>query len=147
MKIIIYNILIVFALNFKCFSQDLSTKLIGMWEYAGTKHNDFVECPEILIFKLDSTYLILNECYGFDPIKPIVEKGKWKVSEKLNAVSLQNRKISKEYVYKNTKIQQLNLYIKEISDSTLKVCFVNKPACAPEIYRKKIKLDPILILD
>ncbi|MBL7919829.1 MAG: hypothetical protein JNJ40_05910 [Bacteroidia bacterium] len=136
MKIITYNILIVFALNFKCFSQDLSTKLVGAWEYIGTKHTKHVECEDILIFNLDSTYLILNDCYAFDPIKPIVETGNWKADKKLSQISLINRKISKEYVYQNSKAKLLVLYVKKISDSMMEICFVNKTGCISEIYKK-----------
>ena len=136
MKIIIYNILIVFALNLKCFSQDLSSKLVGAWEYIGTKHTKHIECADILIFNSDSTYLILNDCYAFDPIKPIVETGNWKRDQKLSQISLINRKISKEYIYQNSKAKLLILYVKKFADPTMEICFVNKTGCTPEVYKK-----------
>ena len=137
MKTIIFWIIIFVGANFQSISQNLSVKLVGEWQYIGTKYIKEIECPDLLIFNFDSTYVIHNDCYALDPIKPIVETGKWKIDKNLYVIRLYSRKISKAYVFQNTKVQQLNLYIKEFSDSLVEICFVNKTKCISEFYKKR----------
>jgi hypothetical protein len=84
---------ICFVLTFSIFeatAQSVINKknILGKWEYS--KKNDknlFVECPDILNFKSDGKYTVLNECYGNDGMNPVVETGSWKLSSSKKQLS------------------------------------------------------------
>lgn len=50
---------------------------ISIWANAQTwiQHGDDIECPDVLNIQGES-YIIFNDCYGFDPKEPIIETGK-----------------------------------------------------------------------
>ena len=107
--------------------------LIGKWEYS--KKNDknlFVECPDVLTFKSDGKYTVLNECYGNDGMNPIVETGYWKLNSNKKQLSL-NRKFLINYYFLGSKKERVVIKIVKFTSKSLTIRFGKKV----ELYEKK----------
>ncbi len=72
----------------------LDITISGEWRFCGVSESEFVECPDILVLEENGSYKILNDCYGVDPINPIIETGDWSFNEKDNILKLINRDLS-----------------------------------------------------
>jgi len=137
MKIILKILFFIFFISNSVYSQNSYNKIIGSWLYKGIENKDFIECPDFLTFKNDSSYIIFNDCYGNNPESPIIEKGIWSFHFKENTILLKNRKYFINYIFQNDSSKVLTLFIKEISEKTMKICFSNKDNCIVEQYVKK----------
>ena len=139
MKAGINFILIILLMSSNACSQNYSNKLTGSWLYKGTEENKNqpIECPDVLEFNPDGNYSVLNDCYGNDIEKPNVEHGRWVIDSKENNIILKDRKFSSSYTFHDSS-PELTLYLKEITDKSMKICFNNKSGCNTENYTKEI---------
>ena len=121
-------------------SQNLPHKIIGEWSMSLVQEGDgkkyAMECPDVLSFEANGQYQIFNDCYGNDIENPIIERGKWIFDIKENKISLKDRKFSSSYTFHDS-TPALTLYVKEITDKSMKLCFNNKDGCITENYEKK----------
>ncbi len=107
--------------------------LIGKWEYS--KKNDknlFVECPDVLNFKSDGKYTVLNECYGNDGMNPIVETGFWRLNSDKKQVIL-SRKFLINYYFLGSQKEKITMKIIKFTGKSLIIKFGGKV----ELYEKK----------
>ena len=99
--------------------QKNSIQIIGKWLYKGTvtqkgQVDCCVECPELIEFKSNGSYIVLNDCYGENPNNPVIEKGTWEISIPAKKLILRNRNFLTNY--------QIHSSEKEIE---FKVVFLN----------------------
>lgn len=107
------------------FTQPTKLELAGKWAYEGRVNNNnktdcCAECPDLIEFRSNYSYIVLNDCYGNDPRKPIVETGKWEVAESSKKVILKERKFTtNHYLYSPKK--QIEVAIVSLDGKKLKV--------------------------
>ena len=137
-KCLNFILTILFVAHGACF-QTTSHKIIGRWLYKGTENNKTkaLECPDMLIFNGDGSYLILNDCYGVNYDNPVVEQGKWTLNTKGNVIILKDRKFTTNYALHDTS-QGMTMHLKECTGESLKICFY-QGSCIAEEYEKLTK--------
>ncbi|WP_066836723.1 hypothetical protein [Rufibacter ruber] len=107
------------------FKNPTKVELVGKWAYEGAvnknnKTDCCTECPDLIEFRSNNSYIVMNDCYGADPMKPIVETGKWEVAESSKKVILKERKFTtNHYLYSPKK--QIELAIISFDGKKLKV--------------------------
>jgi hypothetical protein len=135
MKIILAICFVLTLSIFEVTAQSVLNKknILGKWEYS--KKNDknlFVECPDVLIFKSDGKYTVLNECYGNDGMNPIVETGYWKLNSNKKQLSL-NRKFLINYYFLGSKKERVMIKILKFTNKSLTIKFGKRL----ELYERK----------
>lgn len=108
-------------------------KLLGKWEYSNKNDKKlFVECPDVLNFKSDGKYTVMNESYGNDGMNPIVETGFWKLNSNKKQLSL-CRKFLINYYFLGSKKERVVIKIVKFTSKSLTIRFGGKV----ELYDKK----------
>jgi len=72
-------LLLVVLLGFR--ETDQEDSIVGEWIYSGTSPSEYVECPDLLVIERSGHYTVFNDCYGHKPTHPIVETGRWVITE------------------------------------------------------------------
>lgn len=137
MKSLLSIILSIFIfVNFACSQQSREIeKLEGKWKYDG------YECPDVLVFNINGTYNIYNDCGSIDPINPIIEKGKWKL-EPIDSILIlfQREFISPNSVFSeyHGKNERVLFKINELTEEYMVLCFRKdfSADCTTERYKR-----------
>jgi len=95
----------------------------GKWRYAGVVGKSLsLECPDVLVLEANSSYYVLNDCYGLNISKPITEVGVWKLNENSGELVLSQRSFKGNYHLINAgsvlEVKVLKLTDKELVIST-----------------------------
>ncbi len=78
------------------------------------------ECSDVFVFSTDGSYKIFNDCYGQNKKEPIVESGKWKVSE--SKIYFNDRKFTSNYTLYSVN-KSVVLTITSLTADSLKINF------------------------
>jgi hypothetical protein len=70
----------------------LNRLLSGTWTSV-----DDVECADAMVFQPGNSYMIYNDCYGDDPMDPLVEKGLYQIHESEEELILTERAFTTNY--------------------------------------------------
>lgn len=119
------NLLLLFTI---LINYSYSQSIVGEWVFSLNDSSALtqVECPEFLVFNQDGNYEVLNDCYGSDAKKPIIETGKWQLTKDNSKLILTNRyqKSSGGYkIWGSSKSITIDILITE---KTLKTKFHSK---------------------
>jgi hypothetical protein len=119
-------------------SQNQTDVLEGQWVLKQVHLQDIYECADVILFRKDKSYQILNDCYGKDGRNPIIEEGIWEYDSDRMLISLFFRKFHIEisdYVYRST-ADRLLVSVREIESNVLILCFEERFECKEEKYIK-----------
>ena len=110
-----------------CFLRSTSDngEIVGSWEFVGAynkpqKLSCCPECPDVFKFENNSTYKVLNVCYGDDSRDPITETGAWTIDNSLNKIILYKRKFTSNY-YSYSSAEKIELNIVSLTSDSLKL--------------------------
>lgn len=117
-------------------TQDSYNDLTGNWILTESNGEIIYECPDELVLKNDKTYEILNECYGDDLIKPIIEKGIWNYNKENNCIIFSNRILLSSYIFQN-KDSELVIFIHKFGKTEVLLSYLEKEASVREKYHKR----------
>lgn len=125
-------------LSFKCAGdEDLEAMLVGKWmliEVAGS--DGALECPDVIEISASGLYEVINDCYGPDARRPVVESGSWSIARGESArLKLESRSIAVNYAPLGS--ERLVTIIR-VSRSELVVCIQRDRGapCTNERFRK-----------
>jgi len=105
---------------------------LGTWRLIGFNGDfEFVDCPDFIEFQRSGRYLILNDCYGIDRLKPVAESGRWKITRK--GLMIYQRSFTSNYLPFGTNEQRILFTFFEMRNDTL---FLGCDKNGHEIYRK-----------
>ena len=77
-----------------------------------------LECPDAIELN-NGTYIIYNDCYGFDPVNPVIETGNYRIEG--NSIFFKNRNSKVEsFLGKNSENQCLEIKSKTKEELHLK---------------------------
>lgn len=71
-----------------CSAQNSTNSIIGNWEFSDP------ECTDLLQFKADGHYELLNDCYATDPTNAILESGNWSLDSSSSSLTLSKRQFN-----------------------------------------------------
>lgn len=124
-------------LSFGCASSDESAaKYAGKWvlvEVVGS--NVALECPDAIELSASGSYEVLNDCYGPDPRRPVVESGSWSVAEP-DRLELKQRSKTVNYTFLG---KERRVTIKNVTQKELVLCIQREQgkACTVERYLRR----------
>ncbi len=133
-------ILVLILGVFQVSGQGTTISIVGSWYYKGDieqgdKVGSLPECPDMIEFKSNGSYVVYNDCYGPDAKNPVVERGKWEVNKPLNKLILKERSFAINYtLYSSDK--KIELDIIALNANTMKVRFGKEGV---ELYTKENK--------
>lgn len=105
--------------------QKNSIHIVGKWVYNGTvtqkgQVDCCVECPEVIEFKSNGSYIVLNDCYGENPNNPVVEKGTWEILMQAKKLILKNRNFLTNYHIHSSE-KEIEFKVMVLNDKILEV--------------------------
>ncbi|GAA6135174.1 hypothetical protein NBRC116188_19640 [Oceaniserpentilla sp. 4NH20-0058] len=133
-KVLRFNYLLYsIFLCFGCSTQ--ASSIVGDWSLIEKNTG----CPYSILFRKNGVYEILNDCYGFDPKLPIVEKGRFYIGN--NEISFTKREIFSEYNFLGSNglssVKILSLNDKEL---VISVCSgVNNKCSIDRLIKRSLK--------
>ncbi len=111
--------------------------IAGKWVYTGLQEEqEIVECPDLIHLRKDGAYVVLNDCYGFNPIEPITEEGKWSYDEDNRKLTLKERRFKSNYHF----ITQDNLLVVPVENISSDELILKTSKSGKTFYEKYRKL-------
>lgn len=134
-RVFILFLILTSILQIAC-TQDNYNDFVGSWVLKESNGELIYECPDEIVLNKDKTYEILNECYGTDMRKPIIEKGTWHFNIEKECVIFSNRVMFSSYVFQNKNLE-LSLFIHEFKNTEIAVSYSKEEASVKERYFKR----------
>lgn len=126
--------LIIFLGNSLCAQKGPTIE--GTWILERVNSETIIECADVITFNGNGNYAILNDCYGIDAKRPVIESGTWNYDAERMVITLSNRDFVtdiSDYVYRDN-AQILTLELREIGDNRMVICFNHMVNCQLEEY-------------
>ena len=112
-----FKVLILFS-SIGCAEQN--NELVGQWGLVEPGN----ECPYILSFDREGEYMVLNDCYGLDPLNPVVETGQFFFTNNaLGVIEFANRKLKGEFDFLGSDASN-KVTINKLNDLDLIICLI-----------------------
>ena len=122
--------------------QDITNLLQGRWILKQVELQEIYECPDVIVFNKNKSYQILNDCYSKDGRNPVIEKGVWEYNVERKIIVISDRKFyidfSNHYVHRS-KDNSLLIYVRELKNNILLLCFESEVDCKEEKYIKIVE--------